>query len=83
MTRDRLYLDMMQSVLGNTNKVIVDQKGGSNLLYLPLDKLMQQTMPGTSTDSPVARPPVAAPEAVPPAAAADSRTREGLRNRER
>ena len=40
-TRDRLYLDMMQSVLGNTSKVLVDQKSG-NLLYLPLDKLMQQ-----------------------------------------
>ena len=41
-TRDRLYLDMMQSVLGNTSKVIVDQKAAANLLYLPLDKLMQQ-----------------------------------------
>ena len=42
-TRDRLYLDMMQSVLGNSSKVLVDQKAGGNLLYLPLDKLMQQS----------------------------------------
>src|SRR6476660_3851351 len=41
-TRDRLYLDMMQTVLGNSSKVLVDQKSGS-LLYLPLDKLIQQT----------------------------------------
>ena len=42
-TRERLYLDMMQSVLGNSSKVLVDQKSGSNLLYLPLDKLIQQS----------------------------------------
>ena len=44
-TRERLYLDMMQSVLGSTSKVLVDQKAGSNLLYLPLDKLIQQSAP--------------------------------------
>jgi membrane protease subunit HflK len=43
-TRERLYLDMMQSVLGNTSKVLVDQRsGGNSLLYLPLDKLMAGT----------------------------------------
>jgi modulator of FtsH protease HflK len=43
-TRERLYLDMMQSVLGNTSKVLVDQRAGSNsLLYLPLDKLVAGT----------------------------------------
>ncbi|MGL5002619.1 MAG: FtsH protease activity modulator HflK [Casimicrobium sp.] len=43
-TRERLYLDMMQSVLGNTSKVLVDQKqGGQSLLYLPLDKLIAGT----------------------------------------
>lgn len=40
-TRDRLYLDAMQEIYKNTSKVLVDQKAGSNLLYLPLDKLMQ------------------------------------------
>lgn len=39
-TRQRLYLDMMQQVLSNTTKVISDQKGQGNMLYLPLDKIM-------------------------------------------
>ncbi len=41
-TRDRLYLDMMESVLSNSSKVMVDVEGGNNLLYLPLDKLMDR-----------------------------------------
>ncbi|MCW5598114.1 MAG: FtsH protease activity modulator HflK [Nitrosomonas sp.] len=40
-TRDRLYIDMMQQVLSNTSKILIDQEGGNNLLYLPLDKLIQ------------------------------------------
>ncbi len=42
-TRDRLYLDMMESVLGKSSKVMVDVKGSNNLLYLPLDKLMSRS----------------------------------------
>ena len=38
-TRERLYLDAMQTVLGNTNKVLVDVEGGNNMMYIPLDKL--------------------------------------------
>ncbi len=41
-TRDRLYIDTMREVYGNVSKVMVDSRNGSNLLYLPLDKLMQQ-----------------------------------------
>lgn len=78
-TRDRLYLDMMQSVLGNSSKVIVDQKAGGNLLYMPLDKLMQQA--GTAPDAAQPPRPAAAPEPVPPAE--PPRTRDGLRSRER
>ena len=40
-TRERMYLDMMQQVMGNISKVMVDQKNGNSLLYLPLDKLME------------------------------------------
>ena len=47
-TRERLYLDMMQSVLGSSSKVLVDQKAGSNLLYLPLDQLIRQSQAGTT-----------------------------------
>jgi len=42
-TRERMYIDMMQQVLTSSSKIMVDQKAGSNLLYLPLDKLMQTT----------------------------------------
>ena len=42
-TRDRMYLETMQQIFANTTKVMVDAKNGSNLLYLPLDKLIQQS----------------------------------------
>jgi membrane protease subunit HflK len=42
-TRERLYLDMMESVLNNSSKVMVDVSGSNNLLYLPLDKLMSRS----------------------------------------
>ena len=42
-TRERLYLDAIQEVLENTTKVMVDVDGGNNMLYIPLDKIMQQT----------------------------------------
>lgn len=82
-TRDRLYLDMMQQIMSNTTKVLVDQKGGSNLLYLPLDKLIQMSGPLSS--------PAAATEAVPqagtvtpdPVADSVARTRDAFRGRER
>ena len=81
-TRDRLYLDMMQSVLGSTSKVIVDQKAGGNLLYMPLDKLMQQSGQA-SPDAPQPARPQAAPAPEPAPAAEPPRTRDGLRSRER
>ena len=42
-TRDRMYLDTMQQIFTSASKVMVDAKSGSNLLYLPLDKLVAQT----------------------------------------
>ena len=39
-TRKRLYLDAMQEVMSDTNKVLIDAKNNGNLMYLPLDKLM-------------------------------------------
>ena len=41
-TRDRLYLDALQSVLSNSTKIMVDVEGGNNLLYIPLDKIMEE-----------------------------------------
>lgn len=40
-TRERLYLEAMESVLANSNKVMIDVKQGGSLMYLPIDKLMQ------------------------------------------
>lgn len=40
-TRERLYLETMESVLSRTSKVLVDVKGTNNLLYLPLDRLLK------------------------------------------
>lgn len=41
-TRERLYLETMEAVLSNTTKIFIDQKGGNNILYLPLDKIIGQ-----------------------------------------
>jgi len=83
-TRERMYLETMQNVLSATSKVVVDQKGGQSLLYLPLDRLMQMTGSGT-TVTPVDLP-RAAPETAPaPAATPEPQQprRESLRSRER
>ena len=76
-TRERLYLDMMQQVLSNTSKILVDQKNGNNLLYLPLDKLINMSG-STSVSSVTAQPMVqeAAPDS-------GMRARESFRSRER
>ena len=77
-TRDRLYIDTMQQVFGNVSKVMVDSRAGSNLLYLPLDKLMQQAG-GAAVAAPTPAP---MPEA-PSTAATDARSRDGGRSRDR
>jgi modulator of FtsH protease HflK len=61
-TRERLYLDMMQSVLGNSSKVLIDQKSGNSLLYLPLDQLLKQSQAATAAAD-NARPVAQTPEA--------------------
>ncbi|QEL56248.1 FtsH protease activity modulator HflK [Chromobacterium paludis] len=70
-TRERMYLDMMQQVLNNSSKVLVDQKGGNSLLYLPLDKLTQLASQGAAAPAQASVTPApAAPAAAatPPAA---------------
>ena len=84
-TRERIYLDTMQQVLTATSKVIVDQKsGGQNLLYLPLDRIMQmatQNQAGTvSVDASRAAPEPAAPPVVPDSIPS---RRDSLRSRDR
>ena len=77
-TRDRLYLETMQSVYSNVSKVLVESRSGSNLLYLPLDRLLQQG--GAVPAGTPAAPSVPMTE---PAAGPDPRAREGARSRER
>lgn len=50
-TRQRLYLDTMEAVLGSSSKVLVDAKAGNNIMYLPLDKMMQQSSSAVSVNN--------------------------------
>lgn len=56
-TRERLYIETMEQVYTNTTKIFVDQKGGNNLLYLPLDKLVQGVMEAGPPSAAVVAPP--------------------------
>ena len=78
-TRERLYLDTMQQVLSSTSKIMIDAKAGANMLYLPLDKIIQMSGAaapqalggGRSQQSDVA------------SRNADARSRDTLRQRDR
>jgi modulator of FtsH protease HflK len=83
-TRDRLYIETMQQVYSNVSKVMVDSRNGSNLLYLPLDRLMQQAgAPAAAVATPQPSPMSTDAPAAQAPAATDSRSREGSRTRER
>lgn len=80
-TRDRMYTEMMQQVLTSTSKIYIDAKSGNNLLYLPLDRLIQQ---GTSSDSALSGRTSAGPDPAPATAPSVPASRsDGLRGRER
>jgi membrane protease subunit HflK len=79
-TRQRLYLDTMQTVMNNTSKVVVDQKGGNSLLYLPLDKLQQiVSQPYSGAPEVLSQ----APATTTPSTPVETRSRDALRSRER
>jgi len=84
-TRDRLYIDTMAQVYSNVSKVLVDSKNGSNLLYLPLDKLMQASgaYPGSTTTSPAQGGSSNESLVAPSTPAPDARGRDGGRSRDR
>lgn len=80
-TRDRMYLDTMQQVFSNVSKVLVDSRSGSNLLYLPLDKLLQPGATGLATAPSGA--PANTGASAPAPTPADARSRDGARTRDR
>ncbi len=83
-TRDRLYLETMQQVYSNVTKVVVDSKQGSNLLYLPLDKIMQQTQGGAAAGDAAASSNASTTSApVPAPSVPDARARDTSRTRDR
>jgi len=88
-TRDRLYLESMQQIYGSVTKVLVESRQGGNMLFLPLDKILQQVAAGGAA---VPQPPHenAAPQPSPASAppssttsASDARARDNGRGRER
>lgn len=86
-TRDRLYLDSMQQIFTSASKVLVDAKSNSNLLYLPLDKLIAQSAANAaalgSKSGPVTMPlPADAAAPLDQVIQRDSRSRESSRDRE-
>ncbi len=81
-TRDRMYIDAMQQIYSNVTKIMVDSKQGSNLLYLPLDKIIKMT--GKAADETAAAPVPAPPGPVSSSAAvSDARSRDAARDRSR
>jgi modulator of FtsH protease HflK len=76
-----MYIETMQQIMTSTTKVLLDAKSGGNLLFLPLDKIMQMTagaMPEiVSPSKQTLVDPTPLPESTP------ARSRDALRSRER
>jgi len=78
-TRDRIYIDTMRQVYSNVSKVMVDGRSGSNMLYLPLDKLVQQGSGSVTVSAPQ---PTTVPEPQSLPSANDPRSRDNQRSRD-
>ena len=81
-TRERMYLETMEKILSATSKVIIDQKAGQNLLYLPIDKLMERAGPSSPGTTIEASPRASSSEVQSPPPETPSR-RESMRSRDR
>jgi len=81
-TRQRLFFETIEGVLGSTNKVLVDTKGTGNMIYLPLDKLMERRIPTLTLDeqrqTAATRAP-AQPQATEPVETVEARRERGTR----
>jgi membrane protease subunit HflK len=78
-TRRRLYLDAMEDVYANSNKVLVDSSKGNSLIYLPVDKILEQRNSPVPATGQSTRAPAASAAAE---ASAATRDREDRRTRE-
>jgi modulator of FtsH protease HflK len=88
-TRDRMYIDTMQQIFSSTSKVMVDSRAGNPMIYLPLDKLIQQGAGNENVGArsgPVQVPQSSAPsdvmQAMDSVRQRDSRSRDSSRDRE-
>jgi membrane protease subunit HflK len=79
-TRKRLYLDSMETVLSNTSKIVVDSKSANQLLYLPVDQLMRQQQEVPASANP---PPAANAAPVPSRSSGETPAVDGYRGRGR
>ncbi|RYF14853.1 MAG: FtsH protease activity modulator HflK [Comamonadaceae bacterium] len=85
-TRDRLYLESMQQIYGNVTKVLVESRQGGNMLFMPLDRILQQVSQGGAAATPADPGAAAAPAVpVPTPGTSDARARDpnNARGRER
>jgi modulator of FtsH protease HflK len=74
----------MREIYGNVTKMLVESRQGSNLLFLPLDKIMQQVAQGGAATAHSAEPaPSSSPSASTAPPTSDARTRDNSRSRER
>jgi len=78
-TRERIYIETLQSVLSSTSKILIDTKASGNLMYLPLDKLLQQSGGGALTESQASQRSTDTALPLDPG----PRSRDSLRNRDR
>lgn len=82
-TKQRMYIDTQEQVLSNSTKVLVDQKGGNSMLYMPLDKVMQSAGAAATASRANNVAPVAPSNVVEEVSKTLNRTRDALRNRNR
>ncbi len=82
-TKKRLYLDAQEQIMSSVSKVIVDQKSGGNLLYLPLEQLMRASDSQSKSATPVMPSASADIDASQDVSVSDYRSRDGFRDRSR
>jgi len=83
-TRERLYIDTMREIYSNITKVMIDAHNSTNLLQLPLDRLLQQAAAAAPAGGATTAPPATGTvDAAPASATDDARSRDNQRSRER